>query len=260
MKRINPLTGPTEGLAAYLNQYGTTAGWESFRRDDPAAYQELRDKLVATQHGLCGYCEISLRSENNIDDVQVEHIIPQSESEHDEAQALNYSNLMASCLGGTARLRFGPEASIVDSERYWSPQSDSTSCGQAKRNAYPASFVDPRILPMFPALFRVNLEGLIEADESACESSGISVCRIKATITLLGLNVVRLQGARRSRWRALTEALHRYGSVPGGVERLARRVLLPDGAGNLQKFFTTSRSRFGTRGAGVLAEPPQAWV
>ncbi len=260
MKRINPLTGPTEGLAAYLKQYGTTAGWESFRRDDPAAYQELRDQLAAIQHGLCGYCEISLRSESNVDDVQVEHIIPQSESEHNATQALNYANLMASCLGGTARLRFGPEVSIVDPERYLSPQSDNISCGQAKADAHSTGFIDPRILPPFPALFRVNSDGIIEADENACASSGISVCRIKATIILLGLNVARLQRARRNRWRVLTAALNHYRNVPGGAERLARRVFLPDSAGNLQKFFTTNRSRFGARGERILAEPPQAWV
>lgn len=260
MKRINPLAGPTPGLAAYLSQQGNATDWEGFRRGDRTAFQEFRDKLVATQHGLCGYCEISLHSDGNVDDVQVEHIIPKSGSESGEAQALNYENLIASCLGGTARLRFGPEAHTADPERYLSPQSDSISCGQAKRDDYPSGFIDPRVLPVFPALFRVNSEGVIEANENACASSGISVCLARATIILLGLNVTRLRRARREQWSALTAALHRYRSVPGGAESLARRMLLPDNSGNLHKFFTTSRSRFGVQGERILAEPPQAWV
>lgn len=261
MKRINRLAGPTAGLADYLNQCGNATNWQSFRQyDRGAAYQELRDNLVATQHGLCGYCEISLRSDSDINDAQVEHIIPQSESEHGEAQVLNYNNLIASCLGGTARSLFGANTRTPDPERYLPPQSDSISCGQAKGNAYHADFVDPRLLPAFPALFRVNSEGVIEVDESASAVSGISVCLVKATATLLGLNVARLQRARRSQWEALTGALARSIGVPGALEQLARKILLPDNDGNLHKFFTTSRSRLGALGERILEEPPQAWI
>lgn len=234
--------------------------WRSFRRDDQAAYQELRGNLIAIQHGLCGYCEISLRSDSGICDTQVEHIIPQSESEHGKAQALNYDNLIASCRGGTEWSLFGANTHTPDPERYLPPQSDSTSCGQAKRDAYPADFVDPRLLPAFPALFRVNSEGVIEEDENAGAVSGIAVCRVKATAALLGLNVARLQRARRSQWEGLTDALARCIGVPGATERLARQMLLPDSDGNLHKFFTTSRSRLGALGERILEEPPQAWI
>ena len=261
MKRINLLAGPTDGLAAYLNESENTTDWKRFYQYDRGlAFQELRDALVATQHGLCGYCEISLRSDRGIDDAQVEHIIPQSADELGMAQALNYENLIADCLGGTQLSLFGPETRFPDPERHLTPQSDSTSCGQAKEDAYSADFVDPRQLPAFPALFRVNSEGVIEVDENACASSGISVCRVKATITLLRLNVVRLQRARSSQWAVLTDALARCMDVPGATERLARQMLLPDNAGKLHKFFTTSRSRLGALGERILTEPPQAWI
>lgn len=261
MKRINPLAGPTAGLAGYLNECETTTDWRRFSRYDRGiAFRELRDALVAAQHGLCGYCEISLRSDRGIDDAQVEHIIPQSAAELGKAQALNYENLIADCLGGTAPLRFGPETRSPDPERHLPPQPDNISCGQAKKDTYSADFVDPRQLPAFPALFRVNSEGVIEVDESACASSGISVCRARATTTLLGLNVVRLQRARSSQWAVLTDALARCMDVPGATERLARQMLLPDSTGKLHKFFTTSRSRLGSLGERILTEPPQAWI
>ena len=261
MKRINPLAGPTAGLAGYLNEYENTTDWRRFSQYDRGiAFRELRDALVTAQHGLCGYCEISLRSDRGTEDAQVEHIIPRSKAELGRAQALNYENLIADCLGGVEWSRFGPGARIPDPERHLMPRSDSISCGQAKGGDYSADFVDPRQLPAFPALFRVNSEGVIEVDENACASSGISVCRARATITLLGLNVVRLQRARRSQWAALTDALERCMGVPGATERLARQMLLPDSTGKLHKFFTTSRSRLGARGERILTEPPQAWI
>ena len=73
MKRIQPLDGPTPGLADYLEGDGHQANWDGFgSHHGGAAKRELTESLCSIQHGLCGYCEIDI-TEN---DRQVEHVIP----------------------------------------------------------------------------------------------------------------------------------------------------------------------------------------
>ena len=232
MKRIRSLSNPTPGLAAYLAQGGDPAHWDWFRRDDQDAYRELRDKLAELQHGVCGYCEISLHSAAGLADLQVEHIIPQSDPERGAAQALNTSNLLASCLGGSAYSLFGPEAQY-DPARYRQDASDNVSCGQAKGSSNDPDFIDPRSVPALPSLLRVLSNGVIVADEAACDTAGVAARRIQKTIAILGLNVERLQIERERRLHRLHELYDDFGDNLDIIEATARGELLPDDAGNL---------------------------
>ena len=64
MKRIRERNKPTPGLAKYLAAVGNNANWEGFRdHNASASYNELIEKLIDVQHGLCGYCEINLTDE-----------------------------------------------------------------------------------------------------------------------------------------------------------------------------------------------------
>ena len=61
MKFIRELKTPTSGLAEYLEAVGDEANWDEFRsRNSGASYRELRESLTQNQHGICGYCEISI--------------------------------------------------------------------------------------------------------------------------------------------------------------------------------------------------------
>lgn len=259
MKRICNLSNPTTGLASYLAQGGDPDDWERFRQDARDAYWELRDKLVKLQHGICGYCEIRLHSEAGFADLQVEHITPQSNPEYGPAQALNYKNLIASCLGGSGYSLFGPEAQ-QDPARYLPDVSDNLSCGQAKGDWHSPDFVDPRNLPALPSLLRVLPTGIIMADDDACDAAGIAVCRLQKTIAILGLNVERLRIAREQLLLHLHELYDFYGDNLDAMELAAREHLLPDDAGDLPGFFTTARSYFGELAELILAEPPQPWI
>ena len=250
MKRIRTLQQPTPGLAAYCTTAGSSLDWNRFRNyDGGAAYRELRDALVELQHRLCGYCEINL-IEN---DIQVEHVIPQSDPKRGTAQALNHANLIASCRGGSA-IEFGPDG-WDDAARF-----GERSCGQAKDRNNSSDFMDPRNLPALPSLLRVQPDGAIAADSAACAATGFAESDVEETIAILGLQSERLRLARENRWNDLKQNWGDYFDDAGAVQAAAQQELLAGADGALPKFFTTSRSYFGPIGEPILAEPPQGWI
>lgn len=201
MKPIRILDGPPQGLLDYLERFGTEANWQDFRdfrRGE--AYLELVERLTNLQHGLCGYCEIDLRT----NDRQVEHVVPQSDPVRGRTCALDVANLVACCSGGTLWYRFGPEG-LDDRERFASPTRLNLSCGQAKGRWTDPMFVDPRTLPVLPLVMRVRFDGRIDADENGCAISRIPVDSVNRTIEVLGLNVSRLRRARERLWQAFND-------------------------------------------------------
>lgn len=251
MKSIRTLRDSTSGLDDYLASKSPGEGWEKFRSHQGGkAYRELAETLETLQHGLCGYCEINL-----IDlDRQIEHVIPQSDPKHGEAKSLDVANMIACCTGGTQKNIFGPDAR-GDEERYL--PSSKSSCGEVKGNASDPAFVDPRTLPALPSLTKVHPNGLIEVDEDACDSTGVSASHMAKTIDRLRLNTERLRLARERRWEALSDVWGQDYDNPEAMDLAARSELLPDETGRLPRFFTTSRTYFSGYGEKVLAEEPQ---
>ena len=80
------------------------------------------------------------------------------------------------------------------------------------------------------------------------------------TIGKLGLDVRRLQVARRRRWSDLNRILADSLDDPNFVTVVARHELTPEENGHLPPFFTTARSFFGPVAESVLGEHPQAWI
>ena len=256
MKPIRSLDGPPQGLVDYRKKARSAEIWQEFRDfRGGEAYLELIDALTEVQHGLCGYCEIDLRK----DDRQVEHVIPRSDPLQGLDLALDISNLIACCNGGTMRYRFGP-IGLDDHERYASPIRRNMSCGQAKGGRTDGMFIDPRTLPTTLLVIEVRFDGRIDANENACVLSQISIDRVRQTINILGLNVPRLRRARENRWRAFNENWHEHFSNGEVMEAAARTELLPAENGLLPKFFTTARSFFSKWGEAVLDRPPRRWI
>ena len=252
MKRIRQLVGPTPGLADYLDCEGGAASWDRFRSHQAgAAYRELLETLQDIQHRLCGYCEIDLIER----DRQVEHVVPRhprNDPARDGERGLDARNLIACCKGGTL--------TIGDEERRRDPVKHNRSCGEAKGNSSDPAFLDPRSLPALPPLMRVRMDGRIEADEDACTTAGVPVQRVRRTIETLCLNVDRLRLVRAKHWRALSAAWGDRLDDAKAMAAAARKELLPDDAGHLPRFFTTSRSFFGPFGEQILAEEPREWL
>ena len=248
MKRIRRLPAQPPELQDYLEVETQRASWDGFgSHDGGRAHRGLLRALTDRQHGLCGYCEISLTERDH----QVEHVVPRSDPVQGSSRALDYRNLIACCKGGTWR---SDEVS-----RYLKPVKKNRSCGEAKGNLEPKEFMDPRDLPTLPSLVRVLDDGRIEADMAACTSAGVSAGDVDRTIEVLNLNARRLRIARERRWSALNAA---WGELLSDSElryEAARRELLPID-GRLPEFFTTARCFFGPVAERVLDETPRAWI
>ena len=249
MKRIRRLPAPIPGLAGYRKNARGAATWRGYRSRGAGTgrHRRLIDGLADLQHGLCGYCEINL-----LNDRQVEHVVPISDPNRGAALALEAGNMIACCLGGGSDI---PEVR-QDQERF-SP--GEASCGLAKGNRTLPDLVDPRELPALPSLTRVRLDGHIEADASACQAAGRSASDVTKAIEILGLNIARLVRARRDFRDSLELVTHRCQGDSDAIRRWAQNCLLPQN-GSLRKFFTTSRSYFGELGERILAEEPRNWV
>ena len=258
MKRIRELNKPTLGLAEYRDAIGDDANWEGFRDHNVgASHNELIEKLIDVQHGLCGYCEINLTEI----DRQIEHAIPRGDLQHGASREVDITNMIACCKGGTSPVFASSERSS-DEDRYLEPVKDNMSCGQAKGDLNNANFLDPRKLPALPSLTKVLVNGRIEVDEEACKSEGIPAARVTRTIEILNLNAERLRSAREKQWNDLEEEADQIGDPDDSdiMDAWMRSVLMPDDAGRLVSFFTTARSYFGPPAGRVLKQQPQAWI
>ena len=253
MKRIRALTDPTPGLREYLDSVGN-ANWDEFcSHHAGASLREIRATLLRNQHGLCAYCEIDIKEVSR----QIEHVVPRSDAAVGGQRALDISNMLVCCLGGTKTVHELGEDEREDYHRH--PVPDNTSCGQAKGNRNDEAFIDPRTLPALPSLVRVGNDGLVEVDTDACQTAGVGPDRAARTIEILNLNAERLQLARQ-KWRNdLVEAAQRAGEA-GRMIAWIRAVLTPDLDGRLSRFFTTSRCYFGPVAERILDEQPQAWI
>ena len=256
MKIVRRREEPTPGLVAYLDCVGDDAHWKEFRsHDSGASYKELRAALTDNQRGLCAYCEMTIRGRRH----QIEHVIPRNAPEHGHATALDIANMLACCMGGTAR-DFGlEEDGEAGEDRYLEPVRDNMSCGQAKGNREEETFIDPRRLPAAPSLAKVMENGRIEVDEKACRTAGITPDHMARTIEMLNLNAERLRIAREKRWNDLTE-LSEDIDDPEKMDAWVHSVLIPDENGSLASFFTTTRCYFHPLGEYILAEDPHAWI
>lgn len=254
MKRIRAVRDCTPGLGDYLDSVDN-ANWVEFcSHDAGASLRELQETLLRNQHGLCAYCEIEIREPRR----QIEHVIPRSDDAVGNQRALDISNMVACCLGGTKQV-YGLREQDRD-DYFRRPVPANMSCGQAKTNLSEDAFVDPRTLPEFPSLVRVGANGLLEVDDDACQATGVVADRVSRTIDILNLNAERLQLARQ-KWRgALVEAAHRAGGDAAKLHAWIRAVLTPDDDSRLPRFFTTSRCYFGPLGERVLDVHPRAWV
>lgn len=258
MKAIRELNKPTTGLAEYLDTTSSDANWDGFRDHNAGvSYNELIKKLIDVQHGLCGYCEITLIKL----DRQVEHVIPRKDPQHGASREVDITNMIACCKGGTSPVFVSSEKSS-DEDRYIEPVKDNMSCGQEKGDHNDANFLDPRKLPALPSLTKVLVDGRIEVDEQACKSEGIPATRVARTIEILNLNAERLRLAREA-WR--NELVERSGQVvdpddPGKMDVWASAVLTPNENVRLEPFFTTTRSYFGSLAERILGQQPQAWI
>ena len=188
MKRVYKSPATPERLRSYVKAFPDET-WEHFRRRN----REVKQQLLRDQHGLCAYCEISIKLaefEDNVDDFRVEHFFPKVATEFEKHNYhLDWHNLLGVCHGGS-------QPYVSDPEWRYSSRKNDRSCDVPK-GGKPISerILNPLKIPASVRLFRYQEHtGKMIVDESSCPKK--LQAKARNTIRELNLNAPRLQRMR----------------------------------------------------------------
>ncbi len=251
MKRCKKSSPEPPCLATFRNT-NSSATWNEFRGHDAGeCYNNLRSGLIQDQGGLCAYCEINPRDQNQ----QIAHFHPKSDTGGSTNWALNWSNLWLACKGGS-------QTWMVDSAEHLPPLPENLSCDEVKGNEIlDGKVLAPDDIPDFPRIFRFEQHHdviNIMADEDQCRFAGIPIEKVNNTIDAFNLNCRRLGKARLAVHRkieAQIKALRERSNTPREHFRLLiHRFFGKDSDGSWRRFFTLARWRFGRHAENFLSE------
>lgn len=256
MKRISaPAEPPCFDAWRAAHPRGT---WEEFKHENRGSGRcsdAVMSALIAAQHGLCAYCEITLDPPLW---AEVEHWHPKDPAQSSGHNwGLDFSNFMAACEGGT---RDKP-----DRGRALPPIARTCHCGAAKKNAdLTTSLLDPRVdVPATPNIWHIVAEGRMSVNEGA---AGALAPRATETIERLRLDSPVLTRLRAQVWSELDKDVVAAWETLGGAEDdyeaartfvAAERLGLSDGL--LQAFWSTARSYFGSVSETWIALHPEVF-
>ncbi len=166
MKRVYKSPATPERLRSYVKAFPDET-WEHFRRRNRRGYREVKQQLLQDQHGLCAYCEISIKLaefEDNVDDFRVEHFFPKVATQLEKHNYhLDWHNLLGVCHGGS-------QPYVSDPEWRYSSRKNDRSCDVPK-GGKPISerILNPLKIPASVRLFRYQEHtGKMIVDESSC--------------------------------------------------------------------------------------------
>ncbi len=255
MKHCSKDPAEPDCLTEFRKQY-PDADWDKdFRGEGWECYKKVRETLRRDQWGLCAYCEIGLRP----NDEQVAHFHPKKDKTGEHNWVLDWGNLWLACKGGSGIRR----ADLREQNRLAGPQekkwerAEVESCDQAKgEKVLDGVILSPAAVPVSPRLFRYRFReqekrASIEVDEARCNEAGVDIGLAESTIADLNLNCRRLAEARFAVYLELEEQkqkLRESGDLEAaraGIRRLAAQYLNPDSQGRRLAFFTLIRERLG---------------
>jgi uncharacterized protein (TIGR02646 family) len=250
MKRVAKSNEPHELLS--YRQAQPLSDWEGMRNDALNAGMQAYDAIVAAleadQGGICAYCEIKISRTANT--TRVEHFVPKALPDPSINWALNWDNLLATCMGGSQRRN--------DPRHFLEPVIENLSCDAHKERALGTInchglLLNPRFLPAMP--FPMRLEhstGHWHVDEvkaNAISMPGKTHATIgelvDGSIQILNLNCIRLARARLAILRQLEREIKQ--ARRAGLDRsvfmvnLCKRYLGP----HYHEFFSVYRFRLG---------------
>lgn len=269
MKRVRALLTAPPKMNAFVHalngKVATTSGtakelWGQFRKSRRKPYPELILALAAEQRGLCACCETRLTTSGGqllADGYEVDHVLPKSLF---PALTLEASNLLLSCkVVGTGQ---------TTSRATPAPGLAST-CGSAKAAAEIPNGLEPRVLPLQPAVFVVGLDGRMQPNAQACLRAGVSAIDAEHTLQLLNLNAEPLPMRRQSTGDAIRTLIAQTQTALEGLapetkrvalrtvlERIAAKRLAPDTMNQLVALWSTERAVLGAAAEQYLAKNP----
>ncbi|MCS5690436.1 TIGR02646 family protein [Cyanobium sp. FGCU-6] len=250
MKRVAKSDEPQE-LLAYRQAHPLSA-WEGMRNDALSggmqAYDAIVDSLEADQGGICAYCEIKISRSDNT--TRVEHFIPKALPDPGMNWALNWDNLLATCMGGSQRRN--------DPRHFLEPPIENLSCDAHKERALGTInchgvLLNPLFLPAMP--FPMRLEHgtghwhVHEANANTISMPGNTYETVgelvNESIRILNLNCTRLARNRLAILHHLEREIQQ--ARKAGLDKsvfminLCRRYLGP----RYREFFSVYRFRLG---------------
>lgn len=252
MKRVYKSKLEPEALRKYRLRFPEET-WEHFRRRCRHGYKEVKEEILRDQHGLCAYCEISIKlseNEDEVDDFRVEHFYPKNATlEHGHNYHLDWRNLLGVCHGGS-------QPFVPDAEWRYSSLKRDRSCDVPKGGKEISELIlNPLKIPGKVRLFRyAEHNGKMFVDEDSCPAHLQS--KAKSTIRELNLNAPRLMRMRREVMRKLEEeiglALEQGEELDTVLEALAQNCLTPDYHGISLPFFSVIRWYLGEAAERVI--------
>lgn len=228
--------------------------WEHFRRRSRRGYKEVKKQIYKDQHGLCAYCEISIKfaeSEDDIDDFRVEHFHPKSETDNKSKNwHLNWENMLGVCHGGSQK-------DVPNADWRYSSRKNDRSCDIPKGGRDLSHIIlNPLYIPAATRLFSyVEHNGRMMVDTTTCPEKLAK--KANNTIRELNLNARRLRRMRLVVINVLQEEIEnglRQGlEFEECLELLAEGLLTPDKDGAYRPFFTVIRWYLGPAAERFLA-------
>lgn len=252
MKRVYKSKHEPESLYKFRHKYPEET-WEHFRRRVRYGYKEVKKQILQDQHGLCAYCEISIKlaeDENEVDDFRVEHFFPKSSTmQHTHNYHLDWRNLLGVCHGGS-------QPFVPDAKWRYSSQKRDRSCDVPKGGKPISNIIlNPLKIPGRVRIFRyAEHSGKMFVDEENCPK----YLRRKAqsTISELNLNAPRLMRMRRAVIEKLEEdialELEQGAQLEDVLSVLAETCLLPNYEGISLPFFSVIRWYLGEAAEKVI--------
>lgn len=226
--------------------------WQAMRDDamhgGPNAYAACRSTAINNQCGLCAYCEIDIR-DNDPMKCRIEHFHPKSDITPAKNWALDWSNLLAVCNGGS-------NPYVGGAGYFLAPIDKNLSCDQHKDRMIQAGrlaascegwILDPLAMPAVPSLFSLaKHSGELTPHDLHCAQTAIAGNRhgsthelVQHTIDMLNLNCDRLAKSRLQIVRNIEAAKKRERqqgfNATDGLTNLVRRYFRTRWPG----FFTT---------------------
>ncbi len=216
--------------------------WEHFRRRSRNGYRQVKEAILRDQHGLCAYCEISIKmaeDEGEVDDFRVEHFYPKNATqEHGHNYHLDWRNLLGVCHGGS-------QPQVPDAGWRYSSLKRDRSCDVPKGGKEISELIlNPLEIPGDVRLFRyAEYSGRMYVDEASCPHELQS--RAQSTIRELNLNAPRLMRMRleviHKLEEEISEDLAKGMELEEVLELLASSYLVPDYYGTMLPFFSVIR-------------------
>jgi uncharacterized protein (TIGR02646 family) len=250
MKRVAKSNEPHELLA--YRQAQPLSNWEGMRNDALNGGMQTYDAIVAAleadQGGICAYCEIKISRSANT--TRVEHFVPKALPDPSINWALNWDNLLATCMGGSQRRS--------DPRHFLEPPIENLSCDAHKERALGTInchglLLNPLFLPAMPLPMRLEHSTghwhVHEANANAISIPGNTYGTVEKlvneSIRILNLNCTRLARNRLAILRQLEREIQQASKARLDKSvfmlNLCRRYLGP----RYREFFSVYRFRLG---------------